>query len=87
VLHKIQPDEVYNLAGQSSVALSFEQAVETFDSLALGSSIFSKLSALLSSQAIAALPHNWEILLAGKPLFQGNDHPLLTQLIESRGKH
>jgi GDPmannose 4,6-dehydratase len=36
VLHKIQPDEVYNLAGQSSVALSFEQPVETFESLALG---------------------------------------------------
>lgn len=27
------PDEVYNLAGQSSVALSFDQPVETFDSV------------------------------------------------------
>ena len=35
VLTKIQPDEVYNLAGQSSVGLSFEQPVETFDSLTI----------------------------------------------------
>jgi len=36
VLNKIQPDEVYNLAGQSSVGLSFEQPMETFESLSLG---------------------------------------------------
>ena len=36
VLNKIQPDEIYNLAGQSSVGLSFEQPVETFDSITLG---------------------------------------------------
>ena len=30
----IRPDEIYNLAGQSSVALSFEQPVETTDSIA-----------------------------------------------------
>jgi GDPmannose 4,6-dehydratase len=29
VLKKTQPDEVYNLAGQTSVGLSFEQPVET----------------------------------------------------------
>lgn len=33
---KIRPDEVYNLAGQSSVALSFEQPVETLESITLG---------------------------------------------------
>ena len=33
VLFKAQPDEIYNLAGQSSVALSFEQPVETQDSI------------------------------------------------------
>lgn len=36
VLMKVQPDEVYNLAGQSSVGLSFEQPVETIESIVLG---------------------------------------------------
>jgi GDPmannose 4,6-dehydratase len=36
VLFKAQPDEIYNLAGQSSVALSFGQPVETQDSIYLG---------------------------------------------------
>jgi GDPmannose 4,6-dehydratase len=36
VISKVQPDEVYNLAGQSSVALSFEQPVDTFESITLG---------------------------------------------------
>jgi GDPmannose 4,6-dehydratase len=36
VIMKIEPDEVYNLAGQSSVALSFEQPVETLESIAFG---------------------------------------------------
>ena len=31
-----QPDEIYNLAGQSSVGLSFEQPVETIESVAIG---------------------------------------------------
>lgn len=36
VLSKVQPDEVYNLAGQSSVGLSFEQPVETLESISIG---------------------------------------------------
>lgn len=36
VLTKSQPDEIYNLAGQSSVGLSFEQPVETLESIATG---------------------------------------------------
>ena len=36
VLMKTQPDEVYNLAGQSSVGLSFGQPVETLESIAIG---------------------------------------------------
>jgi GDPmannose 4,6-dehydratase len=36
VLTKIKPDEIYNLAGQSSVGLSFDQPVETLESIATG---------------------------------------------------
>lgn len=36
VIMKIKPDEIYNLAGQSSVALSFEQPVETLESISVG---------------------------------------------------
>lgn len=36
VMAEVQPDEVYNLAGQSSVGLSFEQPVETMESVAIG---------------------------------------------------
>ncbi|MFP4101133.1 GDP-mannose 4,6-dehydratase [Coleofasciculus sp.] len=36
VLMKNKPDEVYNLAGQSSVGLSFEQPVETLESISVG---------------------------------------------------
>jgi GDPmannose 4,6-dehydratase len=35
-LTRVEPDEVYNLAGQSSVGLSFEQPVETLESIAQG---------------------------------------------------
>lgn len=35
-LLKIKPDEVYNLAGQSSVGLSFDQPVETLESISVG---------------------------------------------------
>lgn len=35
-LIKVQPDEIYNLAGQSSVSLSFQQPVETLESISVG---------------------------------------------------
>ena len=34
VIEKVSPDEIYNLAGQSSVGLSFAQPVETLESIA-----------------------------------------------------
>ena len=40
VLHtltKVKPDEIYNLAGQSSVGLSFDQPVETLEIIIVGS--------------------------------------------------
>lgn len=36
VINKIQPDEIYNLAGQTSVGLSFDQPVESIESITLG---------------------------------------------------
>lgn len=36
VLMKTEPDEIYNLAGQSSVGLSFDLPVETLESIATG---------------------------------------------------
>src|SRR3972149_1933619 len=33
---KVRPDELYNLAGQSSVGLSFQQPVETLESISVG---------------------------------------------------
>ena len=36
VLKKVKPDEIYNLAGQSSVGLSFDQPVETLESVSVG---------------------------------------------------
>jgi GDPmannose 4,6-dehydratase len=36
ILTKVKPDEIYNLAGQSSVGLSFEQPVETLESISVG---------------------------------------------------
>jgi GDPmannose 4,6-dehydratase len=36
VIQKVAPDEIYNLSGQSSVGLSFEQPKVSFESIALG---------------------------------------------------
>ena len=36
VLQAVQPDEIYNLGGQTSVALSFSYPVETFESISVG---------------------------------------------------
>lgn len=35
-IDRVQPDEIYNLSGQSSVALSFGQPTETIESIVLG---------------------------------------------------
>lgn len=36
VMSRYRPDEIYNLAGQSSVGLSFDQPVETLESISVG---------------------------------------------------
>lgn len=35
-ISKVEPDEIYNLAGQTSVSLSFQQPVETLESISVG---------------------------------------------------
>jgi len=40
ILSRVCPDEVYYLAGQSSVALSFQQPMETFESVTIGTMNF-----------------------------------------------
>lgn len=35
-ISRIEPDEIYNLAGQTSVGLSFDQPVETIESISIG---------------------------------------------------
>ena len=35
VLKRVHPDEIYNLAGQTSVGLSFDQPVESFESISI----------------------------------------------------
>ena len=36
VVQKVEPDEIYNLTAQSSVGLSFDQPIETFESISTG---------------------------------------------------
>lgn len=68
-LKKVRPDEVYNLAGQSSVGLSFEQPVESFESISIGT--------LNLLEAIRFLEAPIKIYNAGSSECFGNtdDHP------------
>ena len=36
IINRVKPDEIYNLAGQTSVSLSFEQPIDTFNSITNG---------------------------------------------------
>src|SRR5215472_6707103 len=47
---KVEPDEVYNLAGLSSVALSFQQPVETMNSIGVGALNLLEAVRLLNSE-------------------------------------
>ncbi len=50
VIAKVQPDEIYHLAGQTSVGLSFEQPSETIESITIGTlNILESLRFLKSS--------------------------------------
>ena len=56
-LKRISPDEIYNLGGQSSVGLSFNQPVETFESISVG--------VLNLLEAIRILDHPGKLYNAG----------------------
>jgi GDPmannose 4,6-dehydratase len=48
---RAQPDEIYNLAGQTSVGLSFEQPVEAIESIAIGTLNLLEAMRLLGQEA------------------------------------
>lgn len=51
VFQEIQPDEIYNLAGQTSVSLSFKMPVETLESISLGTLNILEVLRLLKSKS------------------------------------
>ena len=50
VLQRTEPDEIYNLAGQTSVGMSFQYPVETFDSILTGTVNLLECMRLLNRQ-------------------------------------
>ncbi len=64
VLARTEPDEIYNLAGQSSVGLSFDQPVETFESIVVGT--------INLLEAIRILGHPIRLYSAGSSEMFGN---------------
>lgn len=50
-IQQVEPDEIYNLAGQSSVGLSFSQPVETFESISVGTLQILECMRILGSEA------------------------------------
>ena len=50
-LDQVKPDEIYNLSGQSSVGLSFEQPMETLESIATGTLNLLEVLRFMDSQA------------------------------------
>ena len=51
VIEQVDPVEIYNLAGQSSVGLSFTQPVKTMESIALGTMQMLEVQRYLKSNA------------------------------------
>lgn len=59
-VNKVEPDEIYNFAGQSSVGLSFEQPVETLESISVGTlNLLESIRFLGSSPRRAAEKLHW----------------------------
>ena len=60
---KIKPDEIYNLSGQSSVGLSFEQPVETFETNVMGTAHV--LDSIISNQSA-----NWALVITTDKVYK-----------------
>jgi GDPmannose 4,6-dehydratase len=71
VLTRTLPDEIYNLAGQSSVGLSFQQPVETIESISIGT--------LNLLEAIRFLGHSIRFYGAGSIECFGNSTDVITE--------
>ncbi len=69
VFDAVQPDEVYNLAGQSSVGLSFQQPVETLESNVVGTLY------LLEALRFLKKPIRFYNACSGECFGQTGDHP------------
>ncbi|WP_242469421.1 GDP-mannose 4,6-dehydratase [Rhabdochromatium marinum] len=72
-----EPDEIYNLAGQSSVGLSFQQPAETHESINLGT-----LNLLEALRFVVLLRFLWVSRLQTQrlaPSFRENFHPFCSR--------
>lgn len=75
VIARTEPDEIYNLAGQTSVRLSFDQPAETFESIVIGT--------LNMLEAIRLLDRPIRLYNAGSSEMFGNtpDEPASEQTV------
>ena len=71
-INKFKPSEIYNLAGQSSVSLSFEQPVETFESIVLGN--------INILESIKFSDNSIKYYNAGSSEIYGNTHTSVSEL-------
>jgi GDPmannose 4,6-dehydratase len=56
VIRSTQPDEIYSLAGQTSVGLSFDQPFEAFESIAVGTLNFLEAIRMLGTPCRSSTP-------------------------------
>jgi GDP-mannose 4,6 dehydratase len=74
---KAKPDEVYNLAGLSSVALSFQQPVETMDSISVVRSICWRRCAFSAQKFGSTTQAQANVSAISKLKLLRNKHPFI----------
>jgi GDPmannose 4,6-dehydratase len=75
-LQKVEADEVYNLSGQTSVALSFAYPVETFESISVGT--------INILESLRLLKHGSRFYSAGSSEVFGNTEAAATEMTPFR---